>query len=75
MNPTVNNAGQMVEALNQAATQIGNFLTQVQGQLTPEAKAELDKALGGDGALAQEMAKANAGLKDAMEKLNNFSKK
>jgi Spy/CpxP family protein refolding chaperone len=70
-----NDMNKMVESLSDTANQIGKFLNTMQSQLTPEQKAELDKALGADGNFAKQMTKAQVELTDAMSKLNNFSKK
>ncbi len=76
MNQTVNNdMSKMVESLNDTAKQIGNFLNTVQSKLTPEQRAELDNALGADGNFAKQMTRANSELANAIDKLNNISKK
>jgi hypothetical protein len=69
-----NDTNNLLSSLAGTATQVSDFLSKVQGKLTPEQKELLDKELGGDGKFNSEMKKTQADLTKILNDLNNFTK-
>jgi hypothetical protein len=74
MNPMGNDANNLLSSLAGTATQVSNFLSKIQQNLTPEQKELLDKELGGDGKFNSQMKKTQEDLTKALQDLNNFGK-
>ncbi len=73
MSQTGNNSlNETLDSLQNAAKMAGNFLNELQGKLTPEQKAELDKHLQGEGGFNSKMEKVNKDLTEAMNSIKNF---
>jgi hypothetical protein len=74
MNPTDNNAADILNSLGQTADKVSSFLTDMQKSLTPEQKKMLDKEMGGSQAFQQKMKEAQDNLTKALSDIHKFNK-